>query len=274
MNTLDTEIILNQDGNFYKRSVVTTLLQDQETAIQRVKAKPIFFTSPVMHASQHDNVVGTHVLQYVDGQSKDHMLCSQIKSLPFLGASLVNNRTGDNNFVLHCSNRQNQPYPTEWHNEDEDREVICGRDLDIKFEPNQDQALYILCDYKELNRGVLKSEAPTLFLYDMHHQRSYHLNLPNVFTNKGEICAGDNYPRQANGPDSLQFHYEHLNSLFTSHCNNDLRDVDVEETSLRFRRDGTLIHNDLSDIKHKKFYHDVTRESILNFTTHLNSIYG
>ena len=273
MNTLDTEIILNQDGNFYKRSVVTTLLQDQDTAIQRVKAKPIFFTSPVMHASQHDNVVGTHVLQYVDGHSKDHMLCSQIKSLPFLGASLMNNvASNDDDFLIYT--RHNETYPTEYFDQEVEREIINGRDLDIKFEPNQDQALYILCDYKELNSGVLKSEAPTLFLYDMHHQRSYHLNLPNVFTNKGEICAGDNYPRQSHGPDSLQFHYEHLNSLFTSHCNNDLREMDTEETSLRFRRDGTLIHNDLSDIKHKRFYHDVTRESILNFTTHLNSIYG
>jgi len=274
MNTLDTEIILNQDGNFYKRSTVTTLLQDQETAIQRVKAKPIFFTSPVMHASQHDNVVGTHVLQFVDGQSKDHMLCSQIKSLPFPGASLMANiASDDDDFIIYT--RHDQTYPSEYFDSDVDREVINGREVDIKFTPNQDQALYLLCNYTDINGRGAKSEAPTLFLYDMHHQKSYHLNLPNVFTNKGEICAGEDYPREGNDiHNTLQLHYSQLISLFTSHCNNDLRDMDVEETSLRFRRDGTLIHNDLSDIKHTKFYHDVTRESILNFTTHLNSIYG
>ena len=272
MEQLNTEILLNSDGNFYKRTVVTTPIMDQETAIQRVKAKPIFYACPIPYASRNSYVNCSHVLQYVDGISRTHSICSEIKRFPFNGASLYKYNSDDTNYMLYMSDRRTGQamFPTSHPN---GHEVINGRELDLAYKPGDYQSLYIMVTY-EYRDGLVKTSAPCLFLYDAENSSSYHPNLPNIYSGKGEICAGNDFPRSSDsGKNTLELHYEQLDNLFHSLSNNDLRNISAEQYGLMFDANGNYLQPDVATIPdNKRFYEPVTRETVLEFTNFLNKL--
>jgi hypothetical protein len=127
------------------------------------------------------------------------------------------------------------------------------------------------------NNSAFKVGSPYVFVYDPATKTSYAPNLPNVYES-GEICAGENFPRDTRDLDiyadqPLELIKRSVTDLNTSLCNNDLRNVEAEAGYLKFNRSGLSIprSGDSDLVKdHPTFFLETKHEAILDFSSWLN----
>lgn len=260
-NNITEEIILQPDGKFYKRKSVTSYLMTQEEAIQKVKAKPIYQVCPM----PVDNEGDTYFSNYAGDDTHAFYLTSEISQYPFPGANIQPHQDEDGNTKYLLSMVRPGDTPP-----DDD---ILNSDLDHMpaYQPNTEERLFITMRYNYDDREI-HSDDPMLFLYDGVSQKSYALNLPNIYDG-GRICAGHNFNRHITGyvQQAIGLHKAQMTDLMTSLANNDLRSRDLEFKHLHFNNVGKHINPVSPKDGSKRFFQEITNEQILMFTTWLNN---
>jgi hypothetical protein len=259
-NTITEEIILQPDGKFYKRKAVTTYLMSQEEAIQKVKAKPIYQVCPIPFTEEGN----TFFSSYAGDDTHAFYYTTEIGQYPFPGAHLepLEDSEGNTKYLI-CP--ANAALPEQGGIRNNQLEQVPA------YQPNSDERLFITNRYTYDDREIIADE-PTLFLYDADTEKSYSLNLPNIFDG-GRICTGNSIPRSITGyaPQSLGFHIARIQHIMTSLANNDLRSRDLEYKHLHF----DIVGKHLNPVKpkdgSKSFFQEITNEQVLLFTTWLNN---
>lgn len=260
-NTITEEIILQPDGKFYKRKAVTTYLMSQEEAIQKVKAKPIYQVCPI----PIDADGFTYFSSYAGDESHGFYITSEIGQYPFPGAHLEPRQDNDGNtrYIL-CMQRPGDTLPDD---------VIRNNDLQHSpaYQPNTNERMFITMRYTFEDNDIQTGE-PMLFLYDSVTEKSYALNLPNIFDG-GRICTGNDWPRHRSGyiKQALNLHLEQMDHIMNSLANNDLRSRDLEMRHLTFDVEGKHINVVPPSEGSKSFFQEITNEQILLYTEWLNN---
>jgi hypothetical protein len=262
-NNITEEIILQPDGKFYKRKSVTSYLMTQEEAIQKVKAKPIYQVCPM----PVDNEGETYFSNYAGDDTHSFYLTSEIGQYPFPGAHIQPQQDEDGNIkYLMYMHRPNDNTPIA-------DDVILNSNLTHKpaYQPNTQERLFITMRYT-YDDGETNSDDPMLFLYDSVSEKSYALNLPNIYDG-GRICAGNNFNRHNSGyiQQAIALHKAQIADLMSSLANNDLRSRDLEMKYLTFDIEGKHINPVSPTDGSKHFFQEITNEQILMFTTWLNN---
>jgi hypothetical protein len=288
------EIILNNDGKFYKRSTVTTVIQDANAALSAVRTKPVFSVSPVkVHAiSNHYGTVNNkpaYLAQYVNSKPDDTLLFSAFVPLNgyyLRGASLFRNITpenADDEYPFYNLSITSSPFQDSIKTDE--LEIIDSRTLSKPLcwsPPNLD--VYLMLRFKSYRRMTqLEADgAPSLFVIDKQTGMSYIPNLPNIY-DRGSICTGDDFPVcysssnnrvQKDWDDIEGLITDQLNHLFDSYCNNDLRNAAQDNKYVKFLATGETIDTlSGSAIKESdsSFYQPVTNEQIIDFTSWMTS---
>lgn len=261
-NPIEQEIILQPDGNFYKRTVVTTLIKSQAEAVQRVKSKPVFHVTDIPIAPS------THIAGFT-GTNK-HYLFKEIPFFMFRGALLE--RIPDSDYyrmfiprIAFQRNNENHIQTSEFNNNQGLRwdASALGLRMFIMFQqqnvPDEDK--------------VIASGSPFLFVYNPQTKCSFVPNLPNIY-DSGKICTGESFTIASDSTQELMV--TNIRELNTSNCNNDLRmDNDTEGRFVRFDRIGNTIHLDVADnpqtCSGNRFFLEVHQEPILEYTQWLNN---
>ena len=257
MENITEEIILQSDGKFYKRKSVISYLMSQEEAIQKVKAKPIYQVCPV----PIDADGNTYFSSYAGDNTGSFYLTTEIGQYPFPGAQLERREDDEGNTKLVLcmySSRESAP------------DNMVRVETTPAYQPNKDERLFITIRYT-YDEGDIRSEDPMLFLYDDATDKSYALNLPNIFDG-GRICTGNDWPRMRTGyvRNALNLHLEQIDHIMTSHANNDLRNRELEFKHLCFDVDGKHLNPVKPENGSKRFFQEITNEQILLFTTWIN----
>jgi len=295
MTPYTQEIILNNDGKFYKRSTVTTVIQDANAALSAVRTKPVFSVSPVKvnAISNHYGTVNNkpaYLTQYVD--SKPNYTTSFSAFVPLngyylRGASLfrrINPENADDEYPFYHLSITSSPYQDSVKTDE--LEIIDSRTLSRPLcwsPPNLD--VYLMLRFKSYKKMTqIEAEGtPSLFVMDKQTGMSYIPNLPNVY-DRGGICTGDSFPTcysttannkvQKDWDDLEGLITDQLNHLFDSYCNNDLRNPTQDQKYVKFLATGETIDTlDGSAIKESdsSFYQPVTNEQIIDFTSWMTS---
>ena len=262
-NTITEEIILQPDGKFYKRKAVTTYLMSQEEAIQKVKAKPIYQVCPI---PVNNAECATYFSSYAGDDAHAFYLTTEIPEYPFPGAHIQPRRDDDGNtrYLLHMQ-RDSQL----------DNDIISNDALQHTpaYIPNVNERLYLTMRYTYMDRSIETGE-PMLFLHDQGAtNKSYALNLPNIFDG-GRICTGNEWPRRLDNCNLTQvmgLHISQVEHILTSLANNDLRSRDLEMRHLTFDVEGKHINTVPPAEGSKHFFQEITNEQILLFTEWCNN---
>jgi len=286
------EYVLREDGNFYRRSTVETIVLDQETAISAVTTKPIFnidlfphkfnLKSKFVNGNEVEQVYKAYFANHAteSGQPKHQICFVEAVFFYFEGASLARQKDNQQHYRLSIGANQ-QTYG-------DDYDFIPCSELSVppRWSPARDGLkLYFMFTFKNTNTVsepiVERCSAPYVFVYDSISKASYAPNLPNVYE-RGDICAGDDFVNYAGDfsdiehSDMLGMVKKSINALNTSRCNNDLRSYTSESQYVKFGATGASASvTDLtsSGIQNENmdFYQPINHEAILNFTSWLNT---
>jgi len=256
------EIILQSDGNFYKRTVVTSLLKSQGDAIQRIKAKPSFEVIDIPVAPN------TRIASFAGSDDDRHYVFREASFFPFRGAILEPNDYGSYRMSI-----TGTPFGRQSENQIQTRTFNDGNGL--RWEPFKAGGfkLYYMHTYRYYKGYVQKHGQPYVFLYHPDLKHSYIPNLPNVY-DAGRICTGDDYTDEETTLHKLlQTNEAELNN---SYCNNDLRmTTDAEAKFIMYNELGiTLPITDEcmpKDGRGNYFFMPSNKEPILEFTSWLNN---
>jgi hypothetical protein len=266
-NPIKQEIILQPDGNFYKRTVVTTLIKSQADAVQRVKSKPVFNVVDIPIAPK------TNIAMFVGANSKKRYLFRQVDQFPLRGGVLK--KHGED----YCLSINGAPYMrNDEENEIQTRDMNDGNGL--LWRPTAlGFKMYYMFQYSSVEeRGrapyIVSNSAPHVFLYHSGLKASFVPNLPNVY-DSGLICTGDDFTDSETTVHKLLATNEY--ELNHSYCNNDLRTSShFEANYVKFdEHGGTLPINDElmpQDAKGNPFFIAPTLEPILEYTKWLKSM--
>ena len=290
MTPYTQEIVLDNDGKFYKRSTVTTVIQDANSALAAVRTKPVFAVSPAkLHAiSNHFGVTNnspSYITSYVDSKPEyttSFSVFVPIKGYYLRGASLARTITPENADYVPTYNLSIDSTPYQESLKTDDIEIIDSRTLNTPLcwsPPNLD--VYLMLRFKSYKKMTqIESEgAPALFVMDKQTGMSYIPNLPNVY-DRGGICTGDSFPlcystaastRLQKAWDDLEgLVTDQLNNLFDSYCNNDLRSPMQDNKYVKFLANGetvdTLNNGPIAE-SDSSFYQPVTNSQIIDFTS-------
>jgi len=265
-NPIEQEIILQPDGNFYKRTVVTTLIQSQADAVQRVKSKPVFTVVDIPVAPK------TNIAMFAGTNARKRFLFRKVDFFPLRGAVLKHRFEEAYRVAINAA-------PYQRANEDDEIQTRAFNDNNgLRWNPGVlGFSLYYMFSYsyvKEPRQSYVRSEgAPFVFLYSPTLKASFIPNLPNVY-DSGLICTGNDFTETDTTMHRLLAANEH--ELNHSHCNNDLRSHrDFEADYVKFDKDGNTlpIHDEKmpQDAKGNAFFIAPTLEPILEYTKWLNS---
>jgi hypothetical protein len=296
MTPYTQEIVLDNDGKFYKRSTVTTVIQDANSALAAVRTKPVFAVSPAkLHAiSNHFGVTNnspSYITSYVDNKTEyttSFSVFVPLKGYYLRGASLVRiitPETADDVVPAYDLSIVGTPYQESLKTDD--LEIIDARTLSTPLcwsPPNLD--VYLMLRFKSYKKMTqIESEgAPALFVMDKRTGMSYIPNLPNVY-DRGGICTGDSFPLcysttantkvQKDWDDLEGLVTDQLNNVFDSYCNNDLRNPVQDNKYVKFLANGetidTLDNRPIAE-SDSSFYQPVTNSQIIDFTSWMTSI--
>ena len=290
MNNPHQEYVLHADGNFYKRTVLETVVCNQEEAMASIKTKPLFFVNDLtksftvesgglkkynMYSANHVSPIGSSPLQ---------LSFVEAPYFYFSGANLICRRRGEEfpeHYNLHI------PYPSDSPLEESSTlKVKNANELEnqVRWQPSLDGLrLFFMFShskykYSEDRFSVIMHTSPYVFVYDPVTKQSYAPHLANVF-DRGDICTGDEFPTHTADIDGLKTDdlfgliKKSMIHLNTSRCNNDLRaDIQLEADNLKFDETGNSIRVLTSEGVPSKssFYQPINHDSILSFTTWLN----
>lgn len=257
-NPIEQEIILQSDGNFYKRTVVTTLIQSQDQAVQRVKARPVFHVTDIPIAPN------TYIASFT-GTNK-HYLFKEVPFFRFRGAVLESMADRPDTYAL-AINRL--PFQTVNENQIQTSSFNDGQGL--RWDPSAlGLRMFFMFTHKYIlpDEKVTQEDAPFVFLYNPELKASFIPNLPNVF-DSGKICTGDNFTNVGDSTQELIAANQH--ELDNSNCNNDLRMMtDLEARFVRFDRHGNTLDIDEHGVptspKGNRFFLEPRLEPILEYT--------
>lgn len=257
-NPIEQEIILQSDGNFYKRTVVTTLIQSQDQAVQRVKARPVFHVTDIPVAPN------THIASFT-GSSK-HYLFKEVPFFRFRGAVLESISDRPDTYALGINR-----LPFQTVNEDQIQTSSFNEGQGLRWDPSAlGYRMFFMYTHKYIrpDERVVQEDAPFVFLYSPELKTSFIPNLPNVF-DSGKICTGDNFTNVGDTTQELIAVNQH--ELENSNCNNDLRmTTDLEARYVRFDRHGNTLDIDEPDMptnpKGNRFFIEPRLEPILEYT--------
>jgi len=256
------EIILQSDGNFYKRTVVTTLLKSQGDAIQRIKAKPAFQVIDIPVAPN------TRIASFAGSDDDTHYVFREVPYFPFRGAVLHPNDDGSYRMSITST-------PFEIHSENQIQTRGFNDNKGLRWEPFKAGGfkLYYMYTYRYHKGYVQNMGQPFVFLYHPDLKHSYIPNLPNVY-DAGRICTGDDYTAEETTLHKLlQTNEAELNN---SYCNNDLRmGLEAEAQFIMYDEVGNTLPIDGTNMpkdgKGNYFFMPPNKESILEFTSWLNN---
>jgi len=291
MNNPHQEYVLNADGNFYKRTVLETVVCNQEEAMASIKTKPLFFVnkftksfalrSPTRGVEKYNTYSANHVSP--TGDSPVQLSFVEAPYFYFSGANLICRRRGEEfpeHYSLHI------PYPSDSPLEGSPTlKVKNANELEdqVRWQPSLDGLrLFFMFSHTKHNHDELYAAimhtSPYVFVYDPVTKQSYAPHLANVF-DRGDICTGDTFPTSTGDFDDLKSDdllgllKKSMLHLNTSRCNNDLRaDIQLEADNLKFVETGNSISvlNSEGVPSNSSFYQPINHDSILSFTTWLN----
>jgi len=254
------EIILQPDGNFYKRTVVTTLLKSQADAVQRVKSKPAFHVTDIP-------VAPNTLIASFTGSDK-HYLFREVQFFPFRGALLRPNDEGSYRMSITGT-------PFSRHDDNEIQTQTFNEGKGLRWEPYAAGGfrMFYMFTHKYHKGFVQNFGNPYVFLYHPNLKHSYIPNLPNVY-DRGQICTGDDFTAEETTLHKLLATNEV--ELNNSYCNNDLRmSTDAEAHFIKYNSNGgteTIADEYMpKDGKGNFFFIPPNLEPILEFTSWLNN---
>lgn len=290
MNNPHQEYVLHADGNFYKRTVLETVVCNQEEAMASIKTKPLFFVNDLTKSftvesgglKKYNMYSANHVSP--TGSSPVQLSFVEAPYFYFSGANLICRRRGEEfpeHYNLHI------PYPSDSPLEESSTlKVKNANELEdqVRWQPSLDGLrLFFMFSHSKYKYGedcfsVIMHTSPYVFVYDPVTEQSYAPHLANVFE-RGDICTGDTFPTHTadfdglKSDDLLGLIKKSMIHLNTSRCNNDLRaDIQLEADNLKFDETGNSIRVlDSEGVPSKSsFYQPINHDSILSFTTWLN----
>jgi hypothetical protein len=292
MNNPHQEYVLHADGNFYKRTVLETVVCDQEEAMASIKTKPLFFVNKLTKSFTVESELTGGVKKYnmysanhisPTGDSSVQLSFVEAPYFYFRGANLICRRRGEEfpeHYNLHI------PYPSDSPLEESSTlKVKNANELEdqVRWQPSLDGLrLFFMFSHSKYpfnsSFSIQMQTSPYVFVYDPKTKQSYAPHLANVF-DRGDICTGDTFPTYTSDFDDLKnddllgLIKKSMLHLNTSRCNNDLRaDIQLEADNLKFDETGNSISVLTSEGVPSKssFYQPINHDSILSFTTWLN----
>lgn len=295
MTNSHQEYVLHSDGNFYKRTVLETIVCNQEEALASVKTKPLFYVSnftKTFSIEPESNGIAKKYKMYSanhissTGRSDHQLSFIEAPYFYFSGANLFCRRVGEEFpehhylHIPHPGDELPEPSPTLKFKKASELEHS------VRWQPSLDGLrlffMFSSTAYKPSEHlepvKIVHSSAPYVFVYDPVTKQSYAPNLANVF-DRGDICTGDDF-----SSDTLAFEDLRNDDLFglliksmlhlnTSLCNNDLRPHrDIEQENLKFDETGNSVPVlQGQGVPNKStFYQPINHDSILSFTSWLN----
>lgn len=278
------EYILKKDGNFYRRTVVESILANQQNALASVKLKPTFYVTPFtsfFKLSDEENALGYSIKSAF--YAKENVSTSQDTVYYFVRAPYFYFSGAGLERYVSDNPEEEKPYrlhiPYDNEHIAEGKEILRSSNLSspVRWFPQTDGLMmFFMFSMTFSNNSAFRAGNPYVFVHDRVTKASYAPNLPNVYES-GEICAGENFPRDTRDFDifadqSLELIKTCVTDLNTSLCNNDLRDPSAETNYLKFDSSGLSIPTDSNSIveDHKTFFLETKHEAILDFSLWLN----
>ena len=304
MNTdapIRSEIILHEDGNFYRRDVRESIIQDVSSAIKDSLNDSSYMHNllPVGNVTveqdidgfkakfNHPYMISTNTSNGVQISKTFHAFIKLIDGFPFPKAALVRNDvasevagTDQHNIVpLQYYNRnteeEDQVGVNAWYNNTDYDMFVCIKDLSMRAT----NAPHL--------RGT--NIVPTAYLFGIHKDNNQVVtfNLPNIFDD-GRICTGVDFCDTSERIYKAHDLHEYLTRLVTclheAPFNNDLRRQDVDEhhlivssegfcapSTLRQAYHNAVVPDRLSETTYNSFFQPITNELLLDFATCLKS---
>jgi len=295
MNTdapIRSEIILHEDGNFYRRDVRELIIQDVSSAIKESitdsnyehSTLPAGYVS-VEHQIDDYKTTLNHPYTYTvnTGMSHNikmiHVFVKLIDGFPFPKANLVKNDTASRISTEECYNitpaTSEQLHKKAFYcNHDYDM-YVCIKDLSLRANNNP--------HIRNTQR------VPVAYLFGVHKKTNQVVtfNLPNIFDD-GRICTGVDFCDPSDKVYKAHELHDYVSRLVKclqdAPFNNDLRREDIDCHHLIVNKDGfcmpsslreayknAVITERISKATYNSFFHPITNELILDFAKCLQS---
>jgi hypothetical protein len=256
MNHSYQEYILDDDGRFCRRTIVTTPIANADTILADVKdnGTPVYY--PFDHQLQVTGIDGNevqHNLKFMTYSTTQNLLhvFTPLPYFPFKGADLQRTQEDSdsyNVFITVSSREQRAP------------DVKHGN---LKWLPFVDgYKLFLYASY-----NFLESTAGQSYIFAVKDDKGYFPNLPNVFDD-GRLCAGNDYESFIRDGRSfksvMNTHAKNLQLFYNAPCNSDLRNFDKERHAVLFDEYGNTQPAPDKQLL-SRFYTDCTHSVINDF---------
>lgn len=267
MRYTEQEYILDNDGRFCRRTVITTPIANADTVLSKVKDDGVLISHPFTEDITVEGVCGTdtrHTVRFLTYSITPHIVhtFTPLPYFPFKGAHLVPHPMKEDYYNLYITNQAGR-LP--------DNVVKHGS---IKWFSQQDD--YMLNYYTSYNfKDALVGNSYIFAQSVKNKKKAYIPNLPNVFDD-GRLCAGEDHHyrilsvNEDLGHNSLlnliKIHQKNLELLYTAPCNNDLRMYEAEKDVVLFDQFGST-KSMLNDNPTTNFYRECTHSVINEFVT-------
>lgn len=295
MNTdapIRSEIILHEDGNFYRRDVRESIIQDVSSAIKEsitdssyehsmLPAGYVQLDHPIDNSfTAKLNHPYTCSVNAGDGTNKMfHVFVKLIDGFPFPKANLVRNDRASEIAAEECYNitpaTSDQLHKKAFYcNHDYDM-YVCIKDLSIRAN----------------NTPHIRNtqRVPVAYLFGVHKTTRdvVTFNLPNIFDD-GRICTGPDFCDRSDKVYEAHELHKYVSRLVgclhDAPFNNDLRRDDIDQFHLIVNKDGfcmpssirqayksSVVPDVVSETTYNRFFQPITNELILDFAKCLPS---
>lgn len=236
MNTeqpIRSEIILHEDGNFYRRDVREVAIANADLVVEQSLRK-----DPYDHSLFPHKTKGTNATKFTITTQK--IVTSGFPSPDFITHVFVKLQNGfpypkarkpDGDRAFFLPNPQNSEGHFDfdclyWHPTEYDM-YVCLKDIIIERSSND-----------------IRTTTPTAYLFGVHH-KTYDVvtfNLPNIYDN-GIICTGPDWSASGASADQIADYVTELMSTFyEAPFNLDLRHPPLESAFVGFNQEGRQVN--------------------------------
>jgi len=254
MSHTHQEYILDSDGNFCRRTVVTTPIADADNVLSRVKDDGVPVHYPFDHSMNITGIDGQdlpHTMRFMTYSSTPHLVhvVTALPYFPFKGAHLIASEEYSESYnVFIPSGRERRSNQT------------IVKHGNLKWLPVMDG--YYLFSY--VNYNCLDSLVNQMYIFAVKDEKAYFPNLPNIFDD-GRLCAGDDYDSHLRSGTSfkgiMDTHAKNLQLFYNAPCNNDLRNFQIEKYAVLFDEDGNTKPAPNKELL-SRFYKECTHSTI------------
>lgn len=294
MNTeapIRSEIILHEDGNFYRRDVREAIIQDVSSAIKesisdsayehsRLPVGYVSLEHPVDDYKTNINHPYTYSENVGNGTNKIfHVFINLVDGFPFPKSKLirrdrVSELTGEDYYNIEPFTSDQPHIKTFYCNHDYNM-YVCIKDLSIRGN----------------NTPHIRNtqRAPVAYLFGIHKRTSQVVtfNLPNIFDD-GRICTGPDFCDPSDKIYKAHELHDYVSRLVKclheAPFNNDLRREDIDCDHLIVNKNGfsmptpvreaykeRTVPEIVSEAHYNSFFQPITNELILDFAKCLQS---